>query len=167
MVPEEEFEGQEQKKGKGIIKWLILLLLLIVLGAGAYFAYTKFFAGGSPETAEEQVEQTEEAKVEEPGEAQLVTLPAFVVNLADPLGRRYLKLALDVEVSSQKAADDIAKNQAKIKDAILLLLSSKTYQELQTLENKLLLKKEIVDRLNLILGEATVKRVYITEMVIQ
>ena len=55
----------------------------------------------------------------------------------------------------------------KVKDALLLLLSSKTYDDLATLENKILLKKEIVERLTLVLGEQKVLRVYITEIVIQ
>jgi len=48
-----------------------------------------------------------------------------------------------------------------------MLLSSKTSEELSTLEGKILLRKEIVDRLNQALGQATVARVYFTDFVIQ
>ena len=58
-------------------------------------------------------------------------------------------------------------NKAKVRDALLLLLSSKTSQDLATLEGKILLRKEIVDRLNQALGQAKVARVYFTDFVIQ
>ena len=98
---------------------------------------------------------------------ELVSIPPLLVNLADPQGRRYLKLALDIEVKDKPAADQLNKNMAKVKDALLLLLSSKTYDDLASLESKILLKKEVVERLTLVLGEQKVLRVYITEIVIQ
>jgi flagellar FliL protein len=55
----------------------------------------------------------------------------------------------------------------KVRDAINLLLSSKTYADLATMESKILLKNEIVERLNQILGGSKVTRVYFTEIVIQ
>ena len=107
-----------------------------------------------------------------PGEAKaeaevLVSMPPFVVNLADPLGRRYLKLALDVEVKDKEAAQELTTKAAKARDSVILLLSSKTYQDLSSMEAKILLKKEIAERLNQSLGGARVQRVYITEMVVQ
>ncbi len=94
-----------------------------------------------------------------------VALPAFVVNLADPNARRYLKIVLDVEMTGNPEL--IEANMAKIRDSLLLLLSSKTSQELATLEGKIMLRKEIVDRLNQALGQSKVARVYFTDFVIQ
>lgn len=166
--------GQEPKKKSGLMKWIILLILLLALGGGGYFAYLKFFAGNSDEKpAAEQTQQ--EAPAEEgaaggagvPGTGFTVTLPTFVVNLADPLGRRYLKLGIDVEVVSEEATAELNKKQPMVKDALILLLSSKTYQDLSSMESKILLKKEIVDRLNQIMGGSKVLQVYFTDMVIQ
>ncbi|EHJ48416.1 flagellar basal body-associated protein FliL [Solidesulfovibrio carbinoliphilus subsp. oakridgensis] len=94
-----------------------------------------------------------------------VALPPFVVNLADPNARRYLKIVLDVEMTGNPEL--LEANQAKIRDSLLMLLSSKTSQDLATLEGKILLRKEIVDRLNQALGQAKVARVYFTDFVIQ
>ncbi len=167
----EEYEGGgEAKKGKGLIKWIVLLILLAALIGGGWFAYKKFFSD-QPLPEEETQEQAEQE--EQMGLAPTTTkgvqvqLPEFLVNLADPLGRRYLKLSVTVEVKDQKAAEAISQNEAKIKDAVLLLLSSKTYQELSTLESKIELKKEIVERLNQIIGGSKVLQVYFTDMVIQ
>jgi len=94
-----------------------------------------------------------------------VSLPPFVVNLADPNARRYLKVVLEVEVTSNPEL--LEDNKAKIRDALLMLLSSKTSQDLSTLEGKILLRKEIVDRLNQAIGQPKVSRVYFTDFVIQ
>ena len=48
-----------------------------------------------------------------------------------------------------------------------MLLSSKSYADLSPAENKLMLKNEIVDRLNQILGGPKVTRAFFTDMVIQ
>jgi flagellar FliL protein len=168
-----EENGQEPKKKSGLLKWIILLILLLALGGGGYFAYLKFFAGNpedKPAAEQQQEEQAQEGDQNQaaiPGSGFTVSLPTFVVNLADPLGRRYLKLGIDVEVVSEEATAELNKKQPMVKDALILLLSSKTYQDLSTMENKILLKKEIVDRLNQIMGGSKVLQVYFTDMVIQ
>ena len=186
-------EAPEGKKKSGILKYVILLVLLLVLGGGGYFAYLKFFAAKPAATTEapaaEQAAKPEEPKPEEhakPAEAKpaeghgeakgghggkdkapsnSVALPAFVVNLADPSARRYLKLVLDVEMVGNPEL--LEANAAKIRDALIMLLSSKTSQDLSTLEGKILLRKEIVDRLNQAIGQPKVARVYFTDFVIQ
>lgn len=166
-----ELPSGEKPKKKGIIKYIILLVILLLLGGGGYFAYTQFFAGGDDaaqsEAGDGGGEGGEATPEEDIGPTEMVTLPTFLVNLADPLGRRYLKLTVDVEVAGTEAVDELNQNQAKVRDAIILLLSSKTYNDLNSLEAKILLKKEIVERLNLVLGGPKVVRVYFTEMVIQ
>jgi len=165
-VADEELQDQSAgaKKG-GKLKWIILIVLLLGLAGGGYFAYTKFFAAPAEESQAE-AEPADQQMAEE-AEGTLVPLPLFLVNLADPLGRRYLKLGLEVEVRDEKVTEALNKNEAKIKDTMLLLLSSKTFDQLSTLKDKVELKQEIVRRLNQILGNGAILRVYITEMVIQ
>ncbi|WP_291330056.1 flagellar basal body-associated protein FliL [Desulfovibrio sp. UCD-KL4C] len=165
----DEVEQESKKKG-GMLKWIILILLLAVLGGGGFFAYKKFFAAAPKDAAEttQAEEQTADPNAAPlPGSGFSVTLPTFVVNLADPLGRRYLKLGVDVEVVSEEAVAELNKKEPMVKDSLILLLSSKTFQDLSSMENKILLKKEIVDRLNQIMGGAKVLQVYFTDMVIQ
>jgi flagellar protein FliL len=189
-------EEPEVKKKPSLLKYIILVVLLLVLSGGGYFAYLKFFAAKPASTtdataesapAAEEKPKAEEKKAESGhGEAKSghgeakggkekggkdkapsnnVALPAFVVNLADPNARRYLKLVLDVEMTG--SPELLEANQAKIRDTLLLLLSSKTSQELSTLEGKIMLRKEIVERINQALGQAKVARVYFTDFVIQ
>ena len=94
------------------------------------------------------------------------SLPVFTVNLADPLGQRFIKINLDVEVADAKVTDEIAQQNARIRDAVILLLSSKSYADIATTESKLMLKSELTDRLNNILGPGKIHQVFITDMVI-
>jgi len=156
-------EGKETKKKSGKMKWIIMLLVLLLLAGGGYFAYTTYFQN-STETAEPQDVQLEEV---DPSDSQVVTLPSFLVNLSDPLGRRYIKLTLDVEVSSPEAATVLESASAQVRDAVMQLASSRSSANLASLASKLLLKNELVTRLNQIIGGSKVVRVYFTELVIQ
>lgn len=163
--------GQEEEKGGSKLKWIIIgVVLLAVLGAGGYFGYTMFLApqddAASEETAGGEGAEGEDVPLESL-EGQLVPLPVFLVNLADPLGRRYLKLGLEVEVRSPEVEMDLVKYEAKIKDSLLMYLSSKTYESLSGIKAKKELKLDIANRLNQIVGKGNVLRVYITEMVVQ
>jgi len=182
-APAEEvvLDGEAPKKSK---KKLIIIILGVVvlgmLGGGGFFGYKWWMSRSAAPAADNATEQKAEPagghgeKKDEKGQAaapdgagELVSIPPLLVNLAEPQGRRYLKLALDIEVKDKLAADELNKNMPKVKDALLLLLSSKTYEDLGSLENKILLKKEIVERLTLVMGEQKVLRVYITEIVVQ
>ena len=156
-------EGSEKKKS-GKMKWIIMLLVLLLLGGGGFAAYKFYFQEQTDTPTEMADAQLEEAN---PADAMVVTLPSFLVNLSDPLGRRYIKLTLDVEVTDQDAASVLESASAKVRDAVILLLSSKSYADLASLESKLLLKNELVTRLNQIIGSSKVVRVYFTELVIQ
>lgn len=121
-------------------------MLLAALGGGGFFAYQKFFAAPPEDAAEAPAE---EAAVDPdqgplPGDGFTVTLPTFVVNLADPLGRRYLKLGIDVEVISEEAVAELSKKEPMVKDTLILLLSSKTFQDLSSMESKILLKRRLL-----------------------
>lgn len=161
------------KSKKSLLKWLILLILLAVLGAGGFFAYQHFFTGKGD--LQDAVAPGENAGSQEEGVAedtknsrsQMFSMPSFVVNLSDPLGRRYLKMSLEIEVRDETALEETEKAMPRIKDALLLLLSSKSYEDLSSMEDKIALKNEILSRLVQIVGSGTISNVYFTEFIIQ
>ena len=170
-------EGEEPKRHVGKLKWIILLVLLIALGSGGFFAYQHFFMSTAKtqdpatqgETAANTSADTGEGTTAdgEPVPTQMFALPAFVVNLADPLGRRYLKISLEIELKDQAAVETTTKAMPKIKDGLLLLLSSKAFADLSSMEDKIVLKNEIMSRLGQILGKGKVLNVYFTDFIVQ
>ncbi|MBG3876812.1 flagellar basal body-associated FliL family protein [Desulfovibrio oxamicus] len=168
-------EAAPPKKKSGKLKWIILILLLLLLGGGggggAYWWFVMRPAAqnaeGAPESANAEGKADAKGGEAPARNAKVAKLPTFLVNLADPTGRRYLKLTMEVEVGSDATVKELEGQSAKVRDAVILLLSSKSYADLAPIESKLQLKNEVAERLNQILGGPKVLRVYITEMVIQ
>lgn len=172
-MAEEQLEApKDGGKKSGKLKWIIIAVVILALLGGAGFFFRAQIMGllGMGQQTEEQAGaegQPAEGAQAEPQNTQLVSLPTFLVNLADPLGRRYLKMSMDVELVNKDAAEKLKKNEPKVRDAVILLLSSKTFADLSSMESKLALKDELVSRLNQIVGGSMVLRVYFTEMVVQ
>ena len=162
-------EKAEKKKGGKLKLIIIALVVLGVLGGGGFAAW-KFFlqpkaAGDAAGNATTEGAGERKAEIEPGG--QLVTLDSFVVNLSDPMGRRYLKTTLDVEVANAAAAAELTAAMPKVKDTLLLLLSSKSFADISSMDKKIELKNDIVSRLNQIIGKNKVRNVYFTEFVVQ
>lgn len=96
----------------------------------------------------------------------VLPLPSITVNLSDPTGRRYLKMGMEVEVNADVSAA-LQANNARIRDAIIMLLAGKNYADISTPDGKVLLKAEVAARLNQILGAQRVIRVYFTDFVVE
>lgn len=157
------------KKKGGKLKWILLIFLILLLIGGGVGAWYYFFSDlpGSKKAGEADGAPRETVKTSAPQNLQTATLDPFLVNLADPLGKRYIKVTFDVEISNPEVAEELAKQKPKVRDSVIMLLSSKTYADLAPAESKLELKTEVANRLNQILGGPKVTRVFITEMVIQ
>lgn len=174
MADEQLEAPKEEKKKGGKLKWIIIAVVILALLGGAGFFFKDQImgmigmGGGTEQKAAADGEQAQDKGAEaEPEDTELVSLPTFLVNLADPLGRRYLKLTMDVEMRDKDSAEKLQKNESKVRDAVILLLSSKTFADLSSMQSKMALKEDIVRRLNGIVGGSTVLRVYFTEMVVQ
>jgi len=151
--------GKEGKKKSPILKILILVVGLGVLGGGGFFAYTKFFAKADS-AAEAQAKPVV-------SKAVVKDLETFLVNLADPGGERYLKVTMQLSLSSEAVSQEIDARMAELRDSILLLLSSKEYDDISSLSGKLALKKTLVNNLNRVLKQGMVQDIYFTEFLVQ
>ena len=112
----------------------------------------------------ENATQVEEhAAPEEVG--QVVELETFVVNLAGSKGRRILKVNVGLEVKGGEVANEIKNRQAQIRDFIIIILSSKSYDEVSAKDGKEALKGEIKDNINSFLSKGKISNVYFTELI--
>lgn len=155
---QEEQPPPKSKKGRKI---LFLALLALVLCAGGGLAY--LLLSDEPETSG----AADQAKSPPPAVRAVMPLEPFLVNLADQESRRYLKLKVELEVESEKSVKELEKSVPRIRDVLILLLSSKAYGEIATQEGKSKLKEEILKRLAAVPGGKKVKNVFFTEFVAQ
>ncbi|GAB6037800.1 hypothetical protein JCM15519_23590 [Fundidesulfovibrio butyratiphilus] len=187
-------EQAPKKKKSKLLLIIVLLLVLGLLGGGGYFAYIKFFKAqpaateeAAPAEGEQKKEEKKEEKKEDKkeekkkdekktekkdgkkDEAKPVTgFQNIITNLADPGGRRYVRISLDFDFKDEDTARDFTDNyQAKVKDAVLTLLLSKTAADLSSLEGMITFRKEVVARINQIMGQGRIKDVYVTDRLIQ
>ena len=169
MAKQDAAPVEEEKKKGGKLKWVILLLVLVLLAGGGAAAYWFLFGPGST-PQDETLTQGEAALPKTPRTEfapEIVTLEPFVVNLADPLGRRFLRMTLDVEVLNRTAVAEVQRSNSRIRDAVILLLAGKSFADLASMEGKIVLKNEIVERLSQIVGGGQITNVYFTEFVVQ
>ncbi len=98
---------------------------------------------------------------------KIVPLDSFVVNISDRERDRYLKLKTELELSMPELSDELDQRMPQIRDLIISLLGSKSFEEVRTIEGKNFLREEILLRINSLLISGKVKRVFFTEFVVQ
>lgn len=151
--------GEEQAPKKSKLKLIIIAVLVLLIGAGGIYGYSKYNKGKEKKT---ETKRNEEVSI-------VCPLNSFVVNLQDKrgVGKRYLKITMQLEVGKEEDVLVIGNHNAQIRDTILLLLSSQTLIEINTMEGKLELKQALLSRMKLILGDGVVRSIYFTEFVVQ
>jgi len=74
---------------------------------------------------------------------------------------------LELELKDSSLTAELEKRKPQVRDNILLLLSSKTFEEVATFKGKTKIRNQITARLNGILAPGSIKKVYFTEFVVQ
>ena len=176
MAKEEKTEDEEKKKEddgadkasakapkKKFMKLAIIGAGIVIILGGGFAGWKLFLHKGGDEGAE--AVKTENAAKETPG--HIVAMDPFVINLADPSEVIYLKITVNLEVESEIMIEEIQKRMPQIRDAILMLLTSNTADDVKSTGGKLKLQDDMVVRINHFLQTGKVKAVYFTEFVMQ
>jgi flagellar protein FliL len=96
-----------------------------------------------------------------------VNIEEFIVNIISGDTSHYVKASLTVELTNEEVKGEVEKRMPQVRDAILLLIGNKTFEELQDLQGKKQLKAEITSKINSFLKSGKVKAVYFTNFVVQ
>ncbi len=168
---------------------LVALPLVLVLGGAGFFLLGA--AGAAPFVLNITINQPAESGKSASEEHHMtVSLGERVVNLADPGGYRYLKVEVVVEVAVDEKTyqkltasgggghgggggetdplrAELEHQWPKIQDALTMVLTSKTSDQLLTPEGKEELKAELLEQLQPAFGDYHITAVYLTQFVIQ
>ena len=112
-----------------------------------------------------EVKSTEVDKDKTDDIGKVIPLETFIVNLAGSKGRKVLKVNMELEVKGSEIIQEIDNRKAQIRDFIIIILSSKTYDEVSTKEGKDALRNEIKDNVNSFLSKGKIINVYFTELI--
>ncbi|MCC6544148.1 MAG: flagellar basal body-associated FliL family protein [Nitrospirae bacterium] len=148
---------------KKFMKLAIIGAGIVLILGGGYAGWKLFIHKGGDGSSAAATDG--HAKKEFTG--QIVTLDPFIINLADPSESIYLKVAINLEVDSEIVVEEIQKRMPQIRDTILMLLTSKTAEDVRSTGGKLKLQEDMVVRINHYLQTGKVKAVYFTEFVMQ
>jgi flagellar FliL protein len=167
---DKEAEKQEPPpKKKSIILWVILGCAVVVIGIGGYFGWTLFVKKETNES-NDKTKISEAAAKNKPEEGRIIfPLESFIVNLMDNTGsgKRYLKATIELEISGEADKKKLESYKTQMKDTILMLLSSRSFEEIKTVEGKQDLKQAVLFQINQMVGGNIVQRIYFTEFVVQ
>ncbi len=168
MADEEEFaedgeEGAEGEEAPPKSKKLLFIILAVVLlgGAGGAFFFLK---GGKHDDAKAV------APILPPIYVNLD--PPFVVNFEAEAMVRFLQVTVSVMTRDPNTAEELKKNDPRIRNDLLMLLGNQKYASISTLEGKTELQKRSLEAVRSVVkgagGEGEkVEALYFTAFVMQ
>ena len=173
----EDGDAAVEKKPKGNMVLIIVIVLLVVLliggGAAAFFllgSHDEAASTGAPAQQEVKAEKKKSSSKKSTDHlaiGPMYPMAQFVVNLLSESGNRFLKVAVDLELSDVKLQPEMDHKKSLIRDIIIRTFSSKTFEEISTLKGKDKLKEDVLDKINENLSDGQVKNIYFTDFVVQ
>ena len=175
-VQEQEQEGSKASGGAGkLVTILVLLNTLLILVGGGYFMFIKKppvpqvinkDADNKKKEKKEKVEEDDEDN-KEFGESH--EYKGIIVNLNEPGGSRMLKISIvfEFKTKNKKLKSALTKRESQIRSTIIMYLSGLSYTQTTGSANKELILKTIKKKVNSVLTEGKIRKVFFKEFVVQ
>ncbi len=147
-----------------------LLILFVDLGAmfvGLVLVYNST-VGKEIQNINEELEIPKLSREREDRESNpiIYTMDKITVNL-DGYPRRIIQTEISLEMLDDKGFEEVVNLGPEARDAIVRILHSKTFDDVETLQGKLFLKDQIASKLNHFMKDGIVKEVYFNEFIVQ
>ena len=148
------------KKGRGLLKFVLIPVIVAVQGAAAYFIVFNMLLKNPDKQKQEQSKPDNKV-------GQFYEIKDMVVNPAGSRGQRFLVLELGFEATDAKAVEEAKSKEIRIRDALISLLTKKTPEEMLDVAMRAKFKKEILDAVNLKLREGKFHSIYFNKFIMQ
>ncbi len=147
-------EAPKKKKGKLPIIIIAAVLLLGGGGAAGWFFLKKPHDAESAEhaEAEEPKPKAKARKVAKTEPPTFVSIDPFTFNLQDKEQDRFAQIAVVLEVEEPPVEAELKTVAPSVRNALLMLMSSKTSEELLSIRGKQELSEQVVEAANAILA---------------
>jgi flagellar FliL protein len=143
-----------------------LMVLMLGMGGGLFMMWNKLSAINIQANANASGQPGQEEILEHPL-GKIFSLETFIVNLADKGGNRYLRITMDLELGIPDLESEIKKRLPQVRDSILMILPSKRFADISSMEGKIALRDQILETLNGFLVQGEVTKIYFKEFVVQ
>ncbi|MCX7866920.1 flagellar basal body-associated FliL family protein [Limisphaera sp. VF-2] len=167
-----EGAAQAAAAGGGLKTWLPLIVVVVLMPVLAY-AMTTFVLvpqlqkslGLQPAATEHGSSTGKSAKKEGPRVS--VSMNKLLVNVAGTMGSRYLLVSLTAVSRDPSFQARMQEHDAELRDVACGILATKTLADLEKPGARNLVRTELINAFNNVLGEAMVEEIYLTEFAIQ
>ena len=148
----------------------VVMVFMLGLGGGLFMMWNKLSAMETQtQSAAEDSEQGDQ-DIPVPVDELLgpiFSLDTFIVNLADPGGKRYLRITIDLELDSDELESEIQKRLPQVRDSILTILPTKRFTDISSAKGKTALRDQMQERINGLLARGQITNIYFKEFVVQ
>ncbi|KIY21532.1 MULTISPECIES: flagellar basal body-associated protein FliL [Mesobacillus] len=141
------------KNNKLVMIMSVMLVVILLVGTVAVVAVMKLKT--SDNTKEPSIEEVLAASVD---------VPEVTTNLAS---NDYIKISFKIETDGKKAKDELEKRDFQVKNLIIYELSEKKAEDLKGKEGKMNLEETLKVKLNELMQDGKIKKVYITGSLLQ
>ena len=93
----------------------------------------------------------------------LYQLEGFLVNLASDQGPKFLQTQIELEYNQPQLEDELSRKKAAIRDAVIVLLSSRSYRELRDPGGMKKLRQDLLRGINSLLSAGKIRDLYFTQ----
>ena len=143
-----------------------LMVLMMGMGGGLFLMWNKLSTISLQANANAGTQPGQSAVVKH-SLGPIYTLDTFIVNLADKGGKRYLRVTIDLELQNSEMQAEIVKRLPQVRDSILMILPSKRFDDISSMDGKVALRDEILNTLNGFLTQGKIAKIYFKEFVVQ
>ncbi len=142
----------------------ILLVVTVGLAGGFFMMWSKLTSINTQASGDANTDPGLN-QADAPG--ALFPLETFIVNLADEERSRYLRVTMDLELVAPTDAEKLNQRLSQIRDGILMILPSKRFDDIASIDGKTALRDEIINNLNGLFPSKVVANIFFTEFVVQ
>jgi len=176
---EEEQQPKEKKSNMLMIIIIVVLILIILIGAtvgillmsGDDEAEVSSPPPAQEKTVSKSKRSSSSSNYDDSRQLSdigiLYPLDTFTVNLKSDAGRRYLKVTMSLELEGEELSLELDAKSPVLRDRIIRILTSKTLEEISSKKGKQKVSSQIMDTLNSMISDGTIRGIYFTEFVIQ
>jgi flagellar protein FliL len=170
--PTAERKVQHSEPQKPILLIIVVVLNMLVMSSVVMILWTSYKNEKNKPKLQDVVRgeaHSDAVKAEEGNEefiGKLIPMETFLVNLAGTRGNKLVKINMELEVDGPKVEEEIEKRKPQVRDIIIILLSSKTYDQMTTKDGKEFLRNEVKDTVNSFLTKGKIKKVYFTDFIV-
>jgi len=164
--------GPKMILGLPLLTFIFVAVNILVMAGGVGFITWASLIYKKPRITNEEVVKEEIKKVAKSEAASGIfteTYPESTITLRSTQGGRFRYVTVETVLLCPTAAclDQVKANKAKVEDAIQSSLSSRSYQELDTLEVKFRVKHEVLSKVNSFLNDTAATDILFTTFLVQ